>query len=152
MVFHQESSLIDAHSNNCTFFEDKHFLSIKVKKQRYLGEQAIVIFLSDITTKMQQKIGAMQRKESMQVERQTESFTATVSHEMRTPIATSIFFIAMIVKFVTEVPKINSQVFHYLNLVESQLNFLLTFVDDLLDLRQLRFGAFSLFKSAFDPN
>ena len=78
-----------------------------------------MIFLSDVTKKIIQKIQGMQRKESLQVERQTESFTATVSHEMRTPIATSIFFITMILKFVSEVPKINIQVFHYLNLVES---------------------------------
>lgn len=36
-----------------------NFLSIKVKKQRYLGEQAIVIFLSDSTKKIRQKIQGM---------------------------------------------------------------------------------------------
>ena len=41
---------------------------------------------------------------------------------------------------------------HYLLLVQSQLNFMMSFVNDLLDLRQLRDNAFSLVSERFDPN
>ena len=36
--------------------------------------------------------------------------------------------------------------------MENQLNFLQSFVDDLIDLRQLRDGVFILVDAAFDPN
>ena len=39
----------------------------------------------------------------------------------------------------------------YLNLVMNQLNFMLSFVDDLLDYKQLKDGVFSLSATAFNP-
>lgn len=48
--------------------------------------------------------------------------------------------------------EIDPLVFKYLNLVMGQMTFMQSFVEDLLDLRQLRDGEFSLANVPFDPN
>ena len=69
---------------------------------------------------------------------QTESYTSTVSHEMRTPLFSTIFFLQQIMSCflkspfpIEKVPQINK----YCKLMMSQLILLQTFVEDLLDLR-----------------
>ena len=52
--------------------------------------------MNDATSKVNNKIEKLKRHEKKQSEMQTESFTGTVSHEMKTPIQTLIFFIKMI--------------------------------------------------------
>ena len=78
---------------------------------------------------------------------QTESYTSTVSHEMRTPLFSTIFFLKQIIRYfkmspfpIEKVPQANK----YCRLMMSQLILLQTFVEDLLDLRQMRDGVFSL--------
>ena len=70
---------------------------------------------------------------------------------MRTPIASCIFFIAQTLRFLQQYD-IEQRVLHNLKLVDSQLKFILSFVDDLLDLRQLRDGIFNLKNAPFNPN
>ena len=82
-----------------------------------------------------------------------DSYTSTVSHEMRTPLGTSLFFLQQIISMLAEVPQehINPTVDHYMKLIIGQLNFMQSFVDDLLDLRMLREGAFQLTMASFNP-
>ena len=65
-------------------------------------------------------------------------FTSTVSHEMRTPIATMIFFLKLILDMFNahsfDVTKIPEQV-KYCNYVMHQSELLSSYVEDLLDLR-----------------
>ena len=63
------------------------FVSIKVKKQVYLGEEAIAIHIRDVSKKILAKLYFLQNREKLQQAKQTESYTATVSHEMRTPLS-----------------------------------------------------------------
>lgn len=70
---------------------------------------------------------------------------------MRTPIGIAIFFLARCMKMI-EGLTLDPQVDKYLKLVHSQLNFCQSFVDDLLDFRQLKDGAFNLTNAVFDPN
>ena len=82
-----------------------------------------------------------------------DSYTSTVSHEMRTPLGTSLFFLQQIISMLAEVPQehISPTVDHYMKLIIGQLNFMQSFVDDLLDLRMLREGAFQLTMASFNP-
>ena len=62
------------------------FLQMRIKKQNYLGSDAIALHIKDSTSKIRRKIKRLHKHEKKQTKTQTESFTATVSHEMRTPI------------------------------------------------------------------
>lgn len=64
------------------------------------------------------------RSETMQ------SSTSTVSHEFRTPLATSIMFLENILQVTTDKHQRST-----LEIVISQLNFLLSLVNDILDLK-----------------
>ena len=59
---------------------------MRVKKQTYMGVPAIELHMNNATTKVINKLRQMQEQETKQTANQTESFTSTVSHEMRTPI------------------------------------------------------------------
>jgi signal transduction histidine kinase len=61
-----------------------------------MGLPAIALYMNDVTVKIRNKFHRLQLKEKQQIEITTESFTSTVSHEMRTPISTIMFFIQMI--------------------------------------------------------
>ena len=75
-----------------------------------------------------------------------------MSHELRAPIGIAIFFLARVMKIIEGMISLDPQVSYYLNLVHSQINFMQSFVDDLLDYRQLKDGVFSLTNALFDPN
>lgn len=70
---------------------------------------------------------------------------------MRTPLASSIFFLTQIIQFLSAVEN-SQQILRYCKLMMSQLTFIESFVEDLLDLNQLKDGKLTLAKSVFDPN
>ena len=70
---------------------------------------------------------------------------------MRTPIGSSLFFLAQILTLLTSV-SVDPKVRRYINLVISQLTFVQSFVEDLLDLRTMRDGVFSLVQEPFNPS
>lgn len=72
-----------------------------------------------------------------------------MSHEMRTPLATCVYFLQQIMLLLNSPPPL---VLRYLQLLLSQLTFTQSFVEDLLDYRQLKDGVFSLLNEPFDPN
>ena len=69
------------------------YLTIKMKKQVYIGRNVIAIYMNDVTQKIYGKLNRMKLQETYIKEVQTESFTSTMSHEMRTPLLSCIFFI-----------------------------------------------------------
>ena len=83
-------------------------------------------------------------------QQQIENFNSTVSHEMRTPLGTSQFFLTQVIDALNSAD-IDPQVLHYLQLIMSQLTFMKSFVEDLLDMRQIRDGVFSLSQAPFSP-
>ena len=91
-ILHLDSS---SHAQNpCdeTDFNSFRFYSIEVKEQIYWGEPAIVIFITDQSKKTILTIKNKKLEEAQFIARQTENFTATVSHEMKTPIDSVLFF------------------------------------------------------------
>ena len=104
----------------------------------YLGRPAIAIYFRDKTKRIYAKLHKMRRQEEKQILQQSESFTSTISHEMRTPILTIIFFVKQILEILEsdplEVSKIPKGV-KFCRLALTQLEFLQSFIFDLLDLR-----------------
>ena len=74
---------------------------------------------------------------------------------MRTPIFSIIFFLKQIITFLDKITvPLNHlpQCKFYCKMMMSQLNFIQTFIEDLLDLKLIREGTFSLIKEIFDVN
>ena len=67
-----------------------------------------------------------------------QSYTSTMSHEFRTPLGTSLMFIENLVKDEEFQPHVLST----LSLVTTQLTFLLSLVNDILDIKLVESGNF----------
>ena len=91
------------------------FFAIRVKETYYLGQPAIVIYISDYTKKIKEKLLQNLRREEQQGYLMRESFTGTVSHELRTPLFSIIFFLAQVIKILSQAPLQVSRVPQALN-------------------------------------
>ena len=67
-----------------------------------------------------------------------ESYTSTISHEFRTPLATSIMFLEQLLSIMLK-DKASTRL---INIVITQLQFLLSLVSDLLDIKMIEKGVF----------
>mmetsp|Transcript_36915 Transcript_36915/g.48522 ORF Transcript_36915/g.48522 Transcript_36915/m.48522 type:complete len:110 (+) Transcript_36915:945-1274(+) len=95
----------------------------------------------------------MKKQEEHQNIQQTENFTATMNHEMRTPILTIILIIKQVIIMLMQDPPSKAELekcAEFCKLMLNHLEFVRSFVDDMLDLRMLKNGAFDLQKGPFD--
>ena len=118
-----------------------------------MGEPAVALYMNDATGKVREKLRQLAEHEIKQTASQTESFTSTVSHEMRTPIQTMLFMLGLLLKILQAVPMDPNDIknaINYCTIITTQTELLSTFVEDLLDLRQLRDGVFKLANAPFD--
>ena len=77
-----------------------------------------------------------------------------VSHEMRTPLLSIIFFLNNVLKLLSKLKTKSDKLKkakHFTELVLNQVNFVLSFVEDLLDLQLMRTGKLKLTNEVFDP-
>ena len=77
---------------------------MQIKRQVYVGKPVIALYIRDKTEHVHEKLLMMQFKEESQMKQQAESFTSTISHEMRTPILTIIFFLQQIMDMLNTIP------------------------------------------------
>ena len=62
-------------------------------------------------------------------------FSSMLSHEMVTPLNTVIFFLSQVMMLLS-LPNLNKEAMsNYCTMMKNQLNFVLSFVEDLLDLK-----------------
>ena len=76
-----------------------------------------------------------------------ESYTAMISHEFRTPLATALMFIDIILGTLTDEFCIK-----YLDAIKSSLHMLLSLVSDMLDLKMIKEDKFMNNIKQFSPN
>lgn len=120
---------------------------MQVKKQIYLGKKTLAIYLNSSTKKIRERILRMKEQEQFMNETQTQNFSSTLSHEMRTPLYTIIFFLEQIIQLFGKLNvfgKEAEQIKLYCSLITNQLNFVLSFVEDLLDLQQMKNGVLQI--------
>ena len=84
------------------------------------------------------------RNESLQ------SYTSTISHEFRTPIGTSLMFLEQMLQS-SAANSFNKGTERTINLIISQLNFLLSLVNDVLAMKQIEMGQFRPHSEQFSP-
>ena len=141
------------------------FVRIKVNRQSYEGKASIVILVRDVSEKINHRMQQIKIQEQKIEAQQAESFTATVSHEMKTPLGSILFFVKQLHTLLVieqgaenwyirqkEVPPEQREtVKRYFKCILMQLMYVQSFVDDLLDLRQIREGAFAHAEDVFNP-
>ena len=83
---------------------------------------------------------------------QAESYTATISHEMRTPLGSVLFFLHMIISLLMDRYRDTAffDIEKYLSMIEGQLTLMQTFVSDLIDIKTLQEGVFTLQNEPFN--
>ena len=106
------------------------FTQIRTRKINYLEKPAIAIYLQNITEHINHLRLESQILEQKNKNATLESYTSTISHEFRTPLATCLMFLEGLVS------QTKSQAnLAILQLIISQLNLLLCLVNDVLDLK-----------------
>ena len=84
---------------------------------------------------------------------QAEGYRATLNHELRTPIESCIFLLNKLLDEISLQAKDRkvARQCQRMKLIISQLTFAQSFVEDILNVTQLKNGAFQLTEAAFDP-
>ena len=95
----------------------------------------------DLNVRLNQEL--IQKKNEFQNQENVQSI---ISHEFKTPLATALCFVEMIIELVS-----NAQCLHYLSLVKISLNLLQNLVNDMLDLNMIKYNKFATKQEIFDP-
>jgi len=125
-------------SASYNYFETRKVFHVVLKKVRWDHEDAIAIFLSDIT--YQEKLLEMKLADENK-----DQVIATVSHELRTPLNGIIGILALAEEKVED-----PEVIDYMNLCKDNANLLLSLVNSILDLQQIRQGKLALHPAEID--
>ena len=123
------------------------FVTIKIDRQIYLGKAVFVILIREVTWQIQVNLLSLQRQEQYLKQQQAENFTSMISHEMRAPLLSMIYFLEQIMSIlIASRPARESlaQAKHFNDIMMSQFSFIDSFIEDLINLRQMCNGDFRL--------
>ena len=84
---------------------------------------------------------------------QAESYKSTLSHELRTPLETSILVMKEIINFFNDTDnnvRINAYLQQTFEQILTQLQFMSCFIEDLLNLQQIKMGSINLENQPFE--
>jgi len=106
----------------------KKYTQIRVKSLEFMDSSAIAVYFYDMTHHVEQI-----RLESEIIERENRhlallNFQMVTTLEFKTPLTTSLMFLESLLR-----EELQSQARSMLNIITSQLNFLLCLVNDILD-------------------
>ena len=112
------------------------FVQVRVEPIEYHEKPALAIFIDNVTQNI--KLMQLQNRifETRAKNESLENFTSTISHEFRTPLLTSLMYLSMLLKLCTR----DTQQSKICSILHRQLSFLLSLVQDMLDLRIMREG------------
>ena len=119
-----------------------------------MGKAALIVHICDATKQVQVEMLSLQRHEQYLKQQQAESFTSMISHEMRAPLLSMIYFLEQIMSIlIASRPACESlaQAKHYNDIMMSQFSFIESFIQDLINLRQICNGDFNLENAQFNP-
>ena len=90
-------------SHDTEGYEDNDsFFRISVNSIEYLGESSIALYIEDVTEHERNKILSNELLKQRSEQRNMENFTSTISHEFRTPLATALTFIVLLLSLITD--------------------------------------------------
>ena len=106
------------------------FIAIRSTAIEFQEQPATAIFLSNCTDHVKSMMLKLKIVEAQNLSENMESYTATVSHEFKTPLSTSLMFIEnLLTTFMHQKQRFLCQ------LIQRQLYFLVSLVNDLIDLK-----------------
>ena len=111
-----------------------------------MDQPSIAVYFQDMTPYLKQLRLESQILTEKNYAENLESYTATISHEFRTPISISLMFIESVLGQIQDSEQANK-----LKLVVANLNLLLSLVHDVLDLKVIESGKFERNNSVFSP-
>ena len=115
---------------------ETQYTKVRVKKIDYLESPAIAIYFFNMTKEVAQLQLESKLMEQTNKNKSLQSYTSTISHEFRTPIGTSLMFLEQMCR--TE--SFNAKTQQIIDLIISQLNFLLCIVNDVLAMKLIEQG------------
>ena len=108
------------------------FVTIKICNKLYTGRQSTLVFINNVTRKMRDKIKRVRLMEQKRNLQQAESYRATMNHEIRTPLESSLHVLFNILNYLHQkdsIPiEIQEQVESWLRLSISSITFVQTFI------------------------
>ena len=120
---------------------------VRVKKIDYLEIPAIAIYFYNMTQQVEQLRLESKLLEQTNRNESLQSYTSTISHEFRTPIGTAL----MLLEQMLQSNQIDVRGTKVINLIISQLNFLLCLVNDVLDMKQIEHSRYTPTLEMFNP-
>lgn len=88
---HSQIRIREHHSSQAK--RKNQIFRIKVRQQRYKSEVSYVVYLSEVTKKIRDKLLVIEQLELRQQQMQAMGYRATLNHELRTPIESCIFLL-----------------------------------------------------------
>ena len=134
-------------SSQTTAEQESSYTMVRVKKIDYLEIPAIAIYFYNMTQQVQQLRLESKLLEQTNRNESLQSYTSTISHEFRTPIGTAL----MLLEQMLQSSQIDIKGTKVINLIISQLNFLLCLVNDVLDMKQIEHSRYTPTLEMFNP-
>ena len=75
----------------------------------YLGKPVVTIFFRDKTKQVENLLNQITLRKEKMKQQQAKSFSSLVSHEIRTPVNTVIFFLRLILTLILSYPELPEQ-------------------------------------------
>lgn len=115
--------------------------------------EAVALFVRDFTEQVKNdQLRAQVQEEKLRVS-QLENLSSVISHEMRTPLSTSLQFIDIMESMMQKMKsnKLVIRILRFTALIKYSLSMNLSFVSDLLDMRMITEQLFEGEETLFDP-
>ena len=112
----------------------------------YQGEMCKAVYFCCMTHHMDAMRFQSEIIEAKNQAETTESYVSTISHEFRTPVSTAIMFLETLMNITADAHSKK-----LLRIVTNQLSFLLSLVNNLLDVKMLEQGVFEPKLENFNP-
>lgn len=126
--------------------EVRKFTQIRVKSIEFLEQKATAIYFYDMTHHIESLELESKVLEQKNRNESIVSYQMTISHEFRTPLASSLM---MLENLLAEV--ITKQATNIIKIIISQINLLLCLVNDILDLKLIEENKFVPKNEVFSP-
>ena len=121
-----DQNIVSLKINDCHY----SFIKVRVEEIEYKQLPALAIFLDNSTSNVESMMLQMSVNQGKIRNEYLESYTSTISHEFRTPLCSCLLFLETILSMA-----LLEKQRYIIQMIYRQLNFLLSLVHDVLDLK-----------------